>query len=111
MQVKNSKTQEESVILVGPAFVAIGHDPNTQFVKGQVCVCVVEEEDTWLNTHVSQYQVREGPGLWVCTRANALHVDSHMKSLLTYADLALNGPLTDWVYIHTSWFMYVDPSS
>ena len=74
MQVKNSKTQEESVIMCGAAFVAIGHDPNTQFVKGQVCVCVVEEEDTWLNTHVSQYPVREGPGLWVCTRANALHV-------------------------------------
>jgi hypothetical protein len=97
--------------MCGAAFVAIGHDPNTQFVKGQVCVCVVEEEDTWLNTHVSQYPVREGPGLWVCTRANALHVYSHMQSLLTYADLALNGPLTDLVYIHTSWFMYVDPSS
>ena len=36
VKVKNSKTKEESVINCGAAFVAIGHDPNTKFVKGQV---------------------------------------------------------------------------
>ena len=32
----NSKTQEEGVVNCAAAFVAIGHDPNTKFVKGQV---------------------------------------------------------------------------
>jgi len=36
VKVKNSKTQEESIINCGAAFVAIGHDPNTKFVKDQV---------------------------------------------------------------------------
>jgi thioredoxin reductase len=36
VKVKNSKTKEESVINCGAAFIAIGHDPNTKFVKGQV---------------------------------------------------------------------------
>jgi thioredoxin reductase (NADPH) len=36
VKVKNTKTQEESVINCAAAFIAIGHDPNTKFVKGQV---------------------------------------------------------------------------
>lgn len=36
VKVKNSKSMEESVISCGAAFIAIGHDPNTKFVKGQV---------------------------------------------------------------------------
>ena len=36
VKVANSKTKEESVINCGAAFVAIGHDPNTKFVKGQI---------------------------------------------------------------------------
>ncbi len=36
VKVKNSKSMEESAIACGAAFIAIGHDPNTKFVKGQV---------------------------------------------------------------------------
>jgi len=36
VKVRSTKTKEESVINCAAAFVAIGHDPNTKFVKGQV---------------------------------------------------------------------------
>jgi thioredoxin reductase len=36
VRVRNAKTKEEEEIQCSAAFVAIGHDPNTKFVKGQV---------------------------------------------------------------------------
>jgi len=36
VKVSNSKTQEEGVVNCAAAFVAIGHDPNTKFLQGQV---------------------------------------------------------------------------
>eukprot|EP00960_Hanusia_phi_P074190 768177-Hanusia_phi.AAC.10 len=36
IKLKNKKTGDESLLACTAAFVAIGHDPNTKFVKGQV---------------------------------------------------------------------------
>ena len=36
VRVRNSKTKEEEDIACAAAFVAIGHDPNTKFVKDQL---------------------------------------------------------------------------
>jgi thioredoxin reductase len=36
VRVRNSKTKEEEDIICAAAFVAIGHDPNTKFVKDQL---------------------------------------------------------------------------
>jgi thioredoxin reductase (NADPH) len=36
VRVRNSKTKEEEDIVCAAAFVAIGHDPNTKFVKDQL---------------------------------------------------------------------------
>ncbi len=36
IRIRNVKTKEEEEIPCAAAFVAIGHDPNTKFVKGQV---------------------------------------------------------------------------
>ena len=36
IKMKNKKTEEESLFPCTAAFVAIGHDPNTKFVQGQV---------------------------------------------------------------------------
>jgi thioredoxin reductase (NADPH) len=54
LKVKNVKTDEVSEIAVGALFVAIGHTPNTEIVKGQL---ELDEKDYirvqgW-NTHTS----------------------------------------------------------
>lgn len=36
VKIKNNQTQEEKILNVGGLFVAIGHKPNTAFLKGQV---------------------------------------------------------------------------
>jgi len=36
VKVTNSKTQVESFVSCAAAFIAIGHDPNTKFVKDQI---------------------------------------------------------------------------
>ncbi len=36
VKVKNNKTNEEKTLKVGGLFIAIGHKPNTEFLKGQI---------------------------------------------------------------------------
>ena len=61
VKIKNNKTGKEGVLKIAGAFIAIGHEPATQFLKGKIALdakgYVIVKKDSWTETSV--------PGIFV----------------------------------------------
>jgi thioredoxin reductase (NADPH) len=73
--IKNIKTQEETILNVKGLFVAIGHDPNSQFVKDFVDC---DKEGYIITNRRCETNIK---GIWACGDV----MDPHYKQAITAA--------------------------